>query len=359
MNYNIGIIGGGQLGAMMAIEAHKMGYTVACLDPTSNCPASFIVDKMIVGEYNDLEKLNELGSITDHLSYEFENVPGNTLELLNNKFDIPQGIQPLLDSQDRLIEKDNANKHGLKTAKYYKVDTFEELNEAIFNLGLPCIYKTRREGYDGHGQVVIQSINDMEKVKNEYLGKTQGIVEEMIHFDYETSLILVRSKDKTIHFPMGLNIHKDGILDLCEVPLNINQDLEKRIVEASTKFMESANYYGILTIEFFIKGNDFYFNEMAPRPHNSGHYTIEGCSTNQFKELDKFVLGLELEKPELVHKCVMKNILGRDLINIEKLKQIRGACVHMYNKEVSRPLRKMGHITYIDLNLEEYNNYLK
>ena len=358
MNYNIGIIGGGQLGAMMAIEAHKMGYTVAVLDPNETCSASFVADKVIVGAYDDLDKLNELGSITDVLSYEFENVPGETLKLLNNKYKIPQGINTLLDSQDRLIEKDNANKHGLKTCKYFKCDTLTDLESAINVLGYPCIYKTRREGYDGHGQVVIKSASDIEKVKP-YLDKTSGIVEEMINFDYETSLILVRGKDKTIHFPMGLNIHKDSILDLTIVPLNIDKSLETKIINDSIKFMESANYYGILTIEFFIKDNDYYFNEMAPRPHNSGHWTIEGCSTNQFRELDRFVLGLELEEPKLIHKTIMKNILGRDLVNLEKLKNIKNSYYHDYKKSVVRPLRKMGHITYIDLSLEEYKNYLK
>ncbi len=358
MNYNIGIIGGGQLGAMMAIEAHKMGYSVAVLDPAANCPASYVADKTIVGAYNDLDKLNELGQITDYLSYEFENVPGHTLELLNNKYKIPQGINTLLASQDRLVEKDNANKHGLKTCRYFKCDTLSDLEYAIKELGYPCIYKTRREGYDGHGQVVIRTLDDIEKVKP-YLDKTEGIVEEMIKFDYETSLILVRSKDKTIHFPMGLNIHKDSILDLTVVPLNIDKDLENRIVENSIKFMENANYYGILTIEFFIKGNDYYFNEMAPRPHNSGHWTIEGCSTNQFRELDRFVLGLELEEPKLLHKTIMKNILGRDMPELEKLKNIGTSYYHDYKKSEIRPLRKMGHITYTDLSLEEYKNYLK
>ncbi len=358
MKYNIGIIGGGQLGAMMAIEAHKMGYTVAVLDPTPNCPASFVADKVITGDFNDLDKLNELGSITEVLSYEFENVRGEALEHLNNKYKIPQGINTLLDSQDRLVEKNNANKYGLKTCKYLKCDNLEDLKEAINKLGYPLIYKTRREGYDGHGQAVLRSENDIEKVKP-YLDHTQGICEEMIDFDFETSLILVRDKNKTIHFPMGLNIHKDSILDLTVVPSNIKSELEDKIIKESISFMEKAGYFGILTIEFFIKGDTYYFNEMAPRPHNSGHYTIEGCSTNQFKELDKFVLGLELEEPKLLHKTIMKNILGRDMPNLEKLKTIPNAYYHDYKKADVRPLRKMGHITFCDITLEEYKNYLK
>jgi len=358
VKYNIGIIGGGQLGMMMVEEAHKMGYSACVLDPNPNCPASFVADKTIVGAYSDLEKLKELGDISSCLSYEFENVPGEILNELNNKYNIPQGITPLLDSQDRLREKMNANKHGLPTAKYYDCSSMLDLRNAVKKLGYPCIYKTRREGYDGHGQVVLKSDLDIDKVKP-YLDSSLGIVEEKINFDLECSVILIRSKDKIIHFPIGQNIHKDGILDICSIPLSIDKELEKRMIKASEDFMISANYYGILAIEYFIKGNEFYFNEMAPRPHNSGHYTIEGCQTNQFKELDKFLLNLPLEEPKLETETIMKNILGRDLANLEKLKQIPNANVHMYNKKEVRELRKLGHITYTNMSLEEFNNYLK
>ena len=357
MKYDIGIIGGGQLGQMMAIEAKKMGKTVAALDPNPKCPASLVCDKIIVGSYSDLDKLKELGDITNVLSYEFENVPGETLIHLDKTYNIPQGINILLDSQDRLSEKMNAQRHGLKTARFKDCSSLIDLKNAIKEFGYPCIYKTRREGYDGHGQVVLRSENDIELVKP-YLDSVLGIVEEFIDFDYEVSIIMIRNEDKIIHFPISRNIHKDGILNICYVSES-EQEKYKDLISASYNFMRSANYMGILTIEYFIKDNEFYFNEMAPRPHNSGHYTIEGCNTNQFRELDKFLLNLDLETPKIKKYTIMKNILGRDLCNLEKLKLIPNASVHMYGKDEVRMLRKLGHITYVGLNLHEFINYLK
>lgn len=358
MSYNIGIIGGGQLGMMMIEQAHELGYTCAVLDPSPDCPCSKVADKFIVGAYNDLSSLKKLGDISDVLSYEFENVPGEILEELDNKYSIPQGIQPLLDSQDRLREKINANKHGLPTCKFQDCSSMLDLKNAISKFGYPCIYKTRREGYDGHGQVVLNSVADLDKVKP-YLDLNLGIVEEKINFDYECSVIMIRSKDKIIHFPIGQNIHKDGILDLSIVPAKMDKELEKEMIKKSEEFMISANYYGIITIEYFIKGNKFFFNEMAPRPHNSGHYTIEGCQTNQFRELDKFLLNLPLEEPKLKSETLMKNILGRDMKNLDKLMQIPNGYLHLYHKTVEKELRKLAHITYINTTLEEFNNYKK
>jgi 5-(carboxyamino)imidazole ribonucleotide synthase len=357
VSYNIGIIGGGQLGMMMCEEAKKLGLTTIVLDPSSDCPCSTIADELIVGQYNDLAKLDELGSKAELLSYEFENVDGKALEMLHGKFNIPQGIQPLLDSQDRLREKDNANKHGLPTVRYHNVLTLEDLKEAIKDIGYPLIYKTRREGYDGHGQVVLKSDEDIKKVLPYLEEKALGIVEEKLDFDYECSLIMIRSHDQIIHFPVGRNIHKDGILDISAVPVKMEESTLTEIIKRSEDFMKSASYYGILTIEYFVKGDKFYFNEMAPRPHNSGHYTIEGCNTNQFRELDKFLIGERMEEPVLLSPTLMKNILGRDMKNLTKLQEIPASHLHMYHKSEERPLRKLGHITYNNLTLDEYLSY--
>lgn len=359
MSFDIGIIGGGQLGRMMIEEAKKMNLTSIVLDPAPDCSCSYVADKTIVGKYDDLEKLIELGKSSKVLSYEFENVPGVTLEKLHNQFTIPQGIQPLLDSQDRLREKDNANKHGLKTVAYYDCPDLETLNRILEKLPYPVLYKTRTEGYDGHGQVKLKSKEDIEKVLPYFEKHIPGIIEQVCPFDYECSLILIRDHKKTITFPIGRNIHKGGILDLSIVPWTMEKSIEERIQKAGISFMESCGYYGILAIEFFIKGNDFYFNEMAPRPHNSGHYTIEGCSINQFRELDKFLIGEDLEEPKLLGPTIMKNILGRDLKNFDKLIKIPNAHVHMYQKNQVRELRKLGHITYTDLTYEQYQEYVK
>lgn len=396
MAKKIGIIGGGQLGLMIAEEAHRQGALVYALDPAPDAPAFAECDGHIVAAYDDLGALEQLGDMTDVLTYEFENVPGDILRHLEGKYNIPQGIAPLFDSQDRLREKNNAKRHGLPVPDYVPlpacssdedcaevpceltdVQRREELSEAVKKVGMPCVLKTRRLGYDGHGQAVIREEKDIEKAAE--LLHVPCILEAFVPFDYECSVIMVRDGQKTIHFPIGRNIHKGGILDLCIVPAGT--ELEPEIVGACEKFMEGCDYRGILAIELFIKGNDFVFNEMAPRPHNSGHYTIEGCTSSQYTELCHFLLGKTLEQPELVAPTVMKNILGQDLATTWKIIDTahaehwqnpaavpvsntakggkaycgeagKGVFVHIYGKTESRPKRKMAHITYVPMTQE-------
>lgn len=396
MAKKIGIIGGGQLGLMIAEEAHRQGALVYALDPAPDAPAFAECDGHIVAAYDDLGALEQLGDMTDVLTYEFENVPGDILRHLEGKYNIPQGIAPLFDSQDRLREKNNAKRHGLPVPDYVSLPACssdedcaevpceltdgqrrEELSEAVKKVGMPCVLKTRRLGYDGHGQAVIREEKDIEKAAE--LLHVPCILEAFVPFDYECSVIMVRDGQKTIHFPIGRNIHKGGILDLCIVPAGT--ELEPEIVNACEKFMEGCDYRGILAIELFIKGNDFVFNEMAPRPHNSGHYTIEGCTSSQYTELCHFLLGKTLEQPELVAPTVMKNILGQDLEATWKIIDTahaehwqnpaavpvsntakggkaycgeagKGVFVHIYGKTESRPKRKMAHITYVPMTQE-------
>lgn len=396
MAKKIGIIGGGQLGLMIAEEAHRQGALVYALDPAPDAPAFAECDGHIVAAYDDLGALEQLGDMTDVLTYEFENVPGDILRHLEGKYNIPQGIAPLFDSQDRLREKNNAKRHGLPVPDYVPLPACssdedcaevpceltdgqrrEELSEAVKKVGMPCVLKTRRLGYDGHGQAVIREEKDIEKAAE--LLHVPCILEAFVPFDYECSAIMVRDGQKTIHFPIGRNIHKGGILDLCIVPAGTA--LEPEIVDACEKFMEGCDYKGILAIELFIKGNDFVFNEMAPRPHNSGHYTIEGCTSSQYTELCHFLLGKTLEQPELVAPTVMKNILGQDLEAAWKIIDTahaehwqnpaavpvsntakggkaycgeagKGVFVHIYGKTESRPKRKMAHITYVPMTQE-------
>lgn len=396
MAKKIGIIGGGQLGLMIAEEAHRQGALVYALDPAPDAPAFAECDGYIVAAYDDLGALEQLGDMTDVLTYEFENVPGDILRHLEGKYNIPQGIAPLFDSQDRLREKNNAKRHGLPVPDYVPLPACssdedcaevpceltdgqrrEELSEAVKKVGMPCVLKTRRLGYDGHGQAVIREEKDIEKAAE--LLHVPCILEAFVPFDYECSVIMVRDGQKTIHFPIGRNIHKGGILDLCIVPAGT--ELEPEIVNACEKFMEGCDYKGILAIELFIKGNDFVFNEMAPRPHNSGHYTIEGCTSSQYTELCHFLLGKTLEQPELVAPTVMKNILGQDLATTWKIIDTahaehwqnpaavpvsntakggkaycgeagKGVFVHIYGKTESRPKRKMAHITYVPMTQE-------
>lgn len=419
MTKRIGIIGGGQLGLMIAEAAHRQGASVYALDPDSDAPAFAECDGHIIAEYDDLAALEKLGDMTDVLTYEFENVPGDILRHLEGKYNIPQGIAPLFDSQDRLREKNNAKRHGLPVPEYIPLpactasedcaevpagsgegqcgcerpmtdaDRYAELRDAVRIIGMPCVLKTRRLGYDGHGQAVIREDKDIEKAAE--LLHVPCILEAFVPFDYECSVIMVRDGKNTIHFPIGRNVHKGGILDLCVVPAETLYTGEKpmptelcsRIVNACEHFMEGCDYKGILAIELFIKGNDFVFNEMAPRPHNSGHYTIEGCSSSQYDELCNFLLGKTLTQPRLLCPTIMKNILGQDLEVTWKIidrayaehwtnpsagavsntakrdnaycgEAGKGVFVHIYGKTVSRPKRKMAHITYVPMTLTKF-----
>lgn len=419
MTKRIGIIGGGQLGLMIAEAAHRQGASVYALDPDSDAPAFAECDGHIIAEYDDLAALEKLGDMTDVLTYEFENVPGDILRHLEGKYNIPQGIAPLFDSQDRLREKNNAKRHGLPVPEYIPLpactasedcaevpdgsgegqcgcerpmtdaDRYAELRDAVRIIGMPCVLKTRRLGYDGHGQTVIREDKDIEKAAE--LLHVPCILEAFVLFDYECSVIMVRDGKNTIHFPIGRNVHKGGILDLCVVPAETLYTGEKpmptelcsRIVNACEHFMEGCDYKGILAIELFIKGNDFVFNEMAPRPHNSGHYTIEGCTSSQYDELCNFLLGKTLTQPRLLCPTIMKNILGQNLEATWKIidrayaeqwtnpsagavsntakrnnaycgEAGKGVFVHIYGKTVSRPKRKMAHITYVPMTLTKF-----
>lgn len=346
----IGIIGGGQLGMMLAEAAKKLGAECVCLDPNPKCPASYVCKNVVVSEYDSIEGLKKLGEKSDVLTYEFENVPALQLEFIEKTFNIPQGIRPLFDSQNRIREKENAKSLGLNTPKFKRILSRLDLESGVKEIGYPCVYKTTTLGYDGHGQVVLKSDDDLDKV-NPYL-EGEGILEEFIKYDFETSCIAIRSNDKTITFPMGINKHKNGILDLCFI--DKEKPIFSKIRKATEEFMNKANYYGILTIEYFVKGDEFYFNEMAPRPHNSGHYTIEGCNVSQYSELAKFLLDIPLEEPKLLYPTVMKNILGFDYEAMKKLKDNLEIHIHDYHKEECRPKRKMAHITFTNLCMNEY-----
>ena len=350
----IGIIGGGQLGLMIAEQAHVLGVRAVALDPAPDAPAFRVCDDHIVAAYDDAAALERLCRQSDAVTYEFENVPGDILIPLCGKYNIPQGYKPLYDSQDRLREKTNARDHGLRTPGFAAVDDEASLRAAVRELGLPAVLKTRTLGYDGHGQLVLRSEADIERALP--LLSVPCILEEFIPFDSEASIVMVADKEHVVSFPVGRNIHRDGILDLSIVPAAADAEVLARMKAQSERFMRSCGYEGILAIEYFIRGGEIYFNEMAPRPHNSGHYTIEGCTTNQFRELVRYLVGEPLQEPRLVAPTVMKNILGQDLEAARAVEREGrpDVYVHIYGKTESRPKRKMGHITFVGLTGEGY-----
>ena len=350
----IGIIGGGQLGLMIAEQARLLGARTVCLDPAADAPAAAMCDDHIVGRFDDPAAVEELCRCSDVVTYEFENVPGDILIPLCDKYHIPQGYRPLYDSQDRLREKTNAREHGLRTPRFAAVDDEASLRAAVAQIGLPAVLKTRTLGYDGHGQAVLRTEEDLARALP--LLAVPCILEEFVPFDFEASIVMVADDERIVSFPIGRNVHRDGILDLCFVPAEVDGEVLARMRRESERFMRSCGYRGILAIEYFVRGGEIYFNEMAPRPHNSGHYTIEGATTNQFRELARYLLGEPLQEPRLVAPTVMKNILGQDL---EAAQRIAAACpphvyVHLYGKSECRPKRKMGHITFVGMTAPEY-----
>ena len=351
----IGIIGGGQLGLMLAEEARKLGVRSVALDPAPDAPAFAVCDGHIVAAYDDAAALEELCRQCDAVTYEFENVPGEVLVPLAEKYNIPQGFRPLYDSQDRLREKENARAYGFETPEYRAVDDERGLLQALVEVGYPCVLKTRTLGYDGHGQAVLRSEADIEKALP--LLSVPCILERFVDFDFEASLVMVSDGVRVVTFPVGRNVHRDGILDLCVIPAEgLSPELEARMRRAGEAFMRGCGYVGILAVELFVKGDRFFFNEMAPRPHNSGHWTIEGCTTNQYRESVRFLVGEPLEEPRIVAPTVMKNILGRDLDAARRIETegCERVYVHLYGKRESRPRRKMGHITFTGISAAEY-----
>ncbi len=347
------------MGLMIAEQAKILGAKTICLDPGPDAPANRVCDEHITAAFDDAAALEDLCRRSDVVTYEFENVPGEVLIPLVEKYNIPQGYKPLYDSQDRVREKINARENGLDTPEFALVEDRGSLVAGIEKVGYPCVFKTRTLGYDGHGQAVLQGPQDNAKVEP-YFGKP-GILEQFIPFDMEASIVMVGDGDRIISFPIGRNIHKDGILDLCIIPAAVSGEVLEKIDAKSKEFMRRCGYVGILAIEYFIKGGEIYFNEMAPRPHNSGHWTIEGCSTNQFRELCRFLLGEPLHEPQLLGNTVMKNILGQDLGEAEGIEKenLPDVYVHIYGKTVSKPKRKMGHITFTGATAGEYEKNWK
>ncbi len=353
---------------MIAEAAIEMGHTCIVLDPAHDAPAFAIcggAERNIVAKFDDTEALEKLCAQCDVTTYEFENIPAKILEPLCKKYNIKQGCAQLLDSQDRLREKENAQKNGLPTQRYMAVNDAESLRAAVETIGLPAVLKTRTMGYDGKGQAILRNKQEVEELiaKNDII-TVPTILEEFVNYDYEVSIIMVRDRETTTIFPIGQNIHRRGVLDICVVPAKMNDTLKSNIERSAQTFMERCGYYGILTIELFIteNGANFIFNEMAPRPHNSGHYTIEGCNGgSQFTELVRYLTDQPLRGATLRgSSIIMKNILGEDMAAAEELKKEaqqsgwRGCYVHLYGKSENKIGRKTAHITFTNTTLDDY-----
>lgn len=351
----IGILGGGQLGKMLADAAREMGYRTMVLDPSPEGCAKLSCDEYLASSYGDEAALKKMAEECDVVTYEFENVPSETIDRLQEMGAyIPQGKKPLYITQHRMREKGAVNSLGIKTTDYEEVLSVTDLKTAIEKIGYPAILKTSTGGYDGKGQWVIRDEEGLsELIRNFKEG--EYILEKMVKFQCELSCLAVRSTDgSTAAFPVGENIHKNGILHITIVPSRMDEEIRKRAEETALKIIEGLNFTGPLAIEFFLgEDNELYVNEMAPRPHNSTHYTMDGCSRSQFHLHIEAICGMKLEPPKLIRNSVMLNILGEDVPRIEGRKFDSETVLHMYGKTEAKTGRKMGHINLIGGDLEK------
>lgn len=339
----IGIIGGGQLGQMMAISAIYMGHKVVTLDPTADCPASR-VSEMVVAPYDDVDALRELAARCDVLTYEFENVDADGLDAVIKAGQLPQGTDLLRISQNRIFEKDFLdNKAGVTVAPYKVVTSSLDLEN--LDLGKTYVLKTATGGYDGHGQLVIKSQDDL-AAASQLANSAECVLEEFVDFDLEISVIVSgNGKDVTV-FPVQENIHRNNILSKTIVPARISDELSTQAQTMAVQIAKQLKLSGTLCVEMFATDDTIIVNEIAPRPHNSGHYSIEACDFSQFDTHILGVLGAPLPAIHLHAPAVMLNVLGQ---HMEKAKAYvhahPSAHLHLYGKLEAKRNRKMGHVT--------------
>ncbi|PAY12013.1 5-(carboxyamino)imidazole ribonucleotide synthase [Bacillus sp. 7705b] len=345
----IGIIGGGQLGKMMAVSAKQMGYKVAVVDPVKDSPCGQVADIEITASYNDREAIRKLAEISDIITYEFENIDYDALHWLKGHAYLPQGSELLLITQNREAEKKAIQSAGCEVAPYRIVKTMDELKEAVQSLGLPAVLKTCRGGYDGKGQFVIKETSQIEEA-SALLEHGTCILESWVSFKMELSVIVVRSVNGEIStFPAAENIHHNNILFQSIVPARVEERIQEKADELAVKLADELNLVGPLAVEMFLtEGDELLVNELAPRPHNSGHYTLDLCVTSQFEQHIKAVCGLPLGKTELLKPGMMVNLLGDEVkIPEEEPELLKEAKLYVYGKHEIKKGRKMGHITFM------------
>ena len=339
----IGILGGGQLGYMLALAGYPLGLHFRFLDPSPEAPVGRIAQR-VTADYMDQAALEKFATGLELVTYEFENVPVEAARFLAERVPVYPPPAALETAQDRLAEKDLFRKLGIATTEFAPVSNPGELDAAVKTLGLPAVLKTSRMGYDGKGQWILRTAEDVAKAKSE-MPPVKLILERFVPFTRELSVLAVRSRNgETAIYPLVENHHRSGILRLSLSPAPRLEPLIQRTAEnAARRVLESLKYVGVLAIEFFEHQGDLLANEMAPRVHNSGHWTIEGAVTSQFENHLRAVLGLPLGSTGPAGHCAMLNLIG-DLPDSSEVLAVPDAHLHLYGKS-PRPGRKLGHVT--------------
>lgn len=344
----IGLIGGGQLARMLAIAASRLGFHTIVLEPQPDCPASQTANEQIVAAYDDIMALDKLAKRCRVVTYEFENVPAQALDRLAQKTVISPQPAALEISQDRFTEKKFLNDSGIKTAPWHLVDDRQTLIAGLGDVGGKGILKTRRLGYDGKGQVKLEDPTEQqidEALDN--IKHAPAILEGFVSFTKEISVIAARNYDGEVAFyDCPENVHRNGILRTSTVPANISQYTSEAAKHATKVILHELNYVGVIAVEFFVlEDGSVIANELAPRVHNSGHWTEAACLISQFEQHIRAIAGLPLGSPNRHSDCVMENLIGRDLMQLPELLNQPDTLIHLYGKAEVRDGRKMGHYT--------------
>ncbi len=352
----LGILGGGQLGRMMALSAREMGLNVVVLEPGENSPCGQVADHQITTAYDDREGIKKLSEQSDVVTYEFENIDAVSANWLEENANLPQGSRLLAVTQHRLKEKETLQKAGVPVAPYRPVTDFRSLQRAVEELGYPSVLKTCRGGYDGKGQFVIKQESDLEIAATLLEKETDCVLEAWVPFEKEISVIITRSVSGEVKsFPIAENIHKENILHQTIAPARITNKTADQAKLLAGSIATELELVGTLAVEMFVaKDGMIYVNELAPRPHNSGHYTIEACETSQFDQHVRAVCNWPLGNTELIKPAVMINILGEHHETVlREIGNLGEAKLHLYGKKEAKAKRKMGHITVLGDTIEQ------
>ena len=343
----IGILGGGQLGRMLSVAASRLGLRCHIFEPGAEPPAGHVAEFVTTASYEDEAALRAFGESVDVITYEFENVPTSALDLLESLAPIRPGRNALATSQDRLTEKQYLQSIGLEVAPFATVDSLADLHAAISTVGTPSILKTRRFGYDGKGQMRLRSADDAAGAFDA-LAAAPAVLEGFVDFTLEISVIAARSTSGDIAcFDPGHNVHVDGILRTTTVPAPVDGSVVADAIAAATTIVEALDYVGVLSVELFVTPDGLIVNEIAPRVHNSGHWTQNGCVVDQFEQHIRAVAGWSLGDASRHSDVVMENLIGDEIDSVALVAQVPGVAVHAYGKAETKPGRKMGHINRV------------
>ncbi|NDE90932.1 MAG: 5-(carboxyamino)imidazole ribonucleotide synthase [Alphaproteobacteria bacterium] len=340
----IGILGGGQLGRMIAQAAQRLGYNVHVYANAADEPACLVTPFRTLGEFDDEAQLKIFADSVDVITLEWENVPVKTLEFLAELKPVHPGAAALKITQDRIAEKTFAKTHGIATPAFLQAKSLDELRNGVMKIGIPCVVKTCRMGYDGKGQAIIRDLKDIDAAWHS-LKSDDAIIEGFVPFEKEISVIVARRADGMMQaYPPVENRHCNGILDETHVPAQLHTTIDAAAITAAKTLAEKLDIVGLLAVEFFVVQSNVIMNEMAPRPHNSGHWTMDFCATSQFEQLVRAICGLPLGSTAITAPCMMKNLIGDAAYDWQAYLNEPHAHLHLYGKSEARPGRKMGHV---------------